>query len=388
MKGRYCALSHCWGPPEKQPLTTTRVNIQNHLLGIPLKQLPKTFRDTVRLAQGIGIKYVWIDSLCIIQGDSQDWHSEAKEMGTIYRNATLVIAAAGSRDSSEGLFITERPQPAIVELPYIPNGIIKDSFNMALLPQHEDRPSRGPLNKRAWALQEWYLARRLLSFMPGGITWKCNKLELSERGSQKDLGLYENSSWLSLLESYSKKKLTYHNDRLIALRGIVAELQKTRKDQFLFDYGVWTDQIFEQILWRRAVPDSEVNLLEVPTWSWAVNGDAKLWCLQNHEVRYIPKAFELTTSGSLSVTEHMLSLRCALHCVWHMQPSQSMEELLSFERTMLVGREGALGRPSYLIWDDASNEIILGIAVFDGRPTSDTRWFLIASAERDSAQLS
>jgi hypothetical protein len=68
----------------------------------------------VEFAQGMGIKYVWIDSLCIIQGNSQDWHSEAAKMGDVYWNATLVVAASGAKDSSKVLFISERPLSTVL----------------------------------------------------------------------------------------------------------------------------------------------------------------------------------------------------------------------------------------------------------------------------------
>ena len=100
------------------------------------------------LFQGIGIEFIWIDSLCIIQNDAQDWKSEAKAMGRVYSNATMVIAAAGSRDSTEGLFVTERPQPTMVRLPYVSDDIIKGSFNVALMPHPDARPTLGPLSER------------------------------------------------------------------------------------------------------------------------------------------------------------------------------------------------------------------------------------------------
>lgn len=99
-KGQYLALSHCWGAPDKSPLRTTLETYQAHRKGIPFSDLSKTFQDTVQLAQGLDIKYVWIDSLCIIQGNSRDWHSEAGKMKDVYSNATLVVASSGARDSS------------------------------------------------------------------------------------------------------------------------------------------------------------------------------------------------------------------------------------------------------------------------------------------------
>lgn len=85
MTGRYCALSHCWGSGHKRPLRIERSNFQQHLSNIACERLPLTFQHTVLLVRSMGIRFVWIDSLCIIQDDRQDWENEAKEMGTIYR---------------------------------------------------------------------------------------------------------------------------------------------------------------------------------------------------------------------------------------------------------------------------------------------------------------
>ena len=171
-QGRYLALSHCWGKAGRLPLLTTSENYLEHQKGIPFNNLPKTFQDTVQFAQGIGIRYLWIDSLCIIQGDSQDWHSEASKMGDVYWNAALVVAASGAKDSSEGLFVSDRQPSTIIQLPYMSAGERKGTFNMSKLPEDSDSdPCNGPLDSRAWTLQERYLARRLVAFMPACISW-------------------------------------------------------------------------------------------------------------------------------------------------------------------------------------------------------------------------
>jgi hypothetical protein len=266
MKGaQYCALSHCWGPINKQPLRTISENYQHHRAEIPFEQLPISFRDTVTLARGLDINYVWIDSLCIIQDDENDWHSQAKVMGEVYRNAALVVAAAGAHDSSDGLFISERPFACARKLPYIVDGVISGSFNMSPLPEGGKWPCGGPLNERAWALQERYLARRTIYFMPNRIFWKCSHLEMGECSDQTDL-FNENLSWLDMLESYSQKKLTRPEDRIHALRGIIDDMQKNRRDEFLFDCGVWSKLLYKQILWIQKVPIREAESLDFPTW--------------------------------------------------------------------------------------------------------------------------
>ena len=70
--GRYVNLSHCWGSITKQPLKTKKGSIKGHLNGIAFKMLPKTFQDAVTVTRAIDIRYLWIDSLCILQDDKKD----------------------------------------------------------------------------------------------------------------------------------------------------------------------------------------------------------------------------------------------------------------------------------------------------------------------------
>src|SRR5438034_1924444 len=72
-----------------------------------MRALPKTFQDAVLLTRALGVRYLWIDSLCIIQDDEKDWKRENPKMGEVYQYATITIAAAHARDSSEGCFYEE-----------------------------------------------------------------------------------------------------------------------------------------------------------------------------------------------------------------------------------------------------------------------------------------
>jgi hypothetical protein len=146
--GLAIALSHCWGPIDRMRLRTTRESYDTHVAGISYEQLPQTSKDKVVLILGISIKCVWIDSLCIIQNDKEDWHAQAQEMGDLYRNATLVVAAAGASDSTDGLFVPDRPYARVYSVPYIVGESVRGSFNLS--PSSTDSsPSKGILATRA-----------------------------------------------------------------------------------------------------------------------------------------------------------------------------------------------------------------------------------------------
>jgi hypothetical protein len=254
---RYCALSHCWGPPDKRRYTTTQDNIQTNMAGISLDLLPKTFQDAVYLSRAMGIDYLWIDSLCIIQGDEQDWLRESLSMGMVYGRAFLVIAAAGSSDSTGGLFDIPRHPDLTIRVPYHQSGhqAAAGTFNITMLNCLETRPEYGPLRKRAWAFQEWQLARRILFFMPGGVSWMCKKIVLDERGPEDQLGFMFplvdwNSTWqwLQFLLWYSGSNLSVHTDRIPAIQGLVYEMQWKRLDDY--HLGLWEKDIEKQLVWQ------------------------------------------------------------------------------------------------------------------------------------------
>lgn len=81
-RGHYMCLSHCWG--SKQPLTTNKANLGDHLTSIPWDKIPKLYQDTIRLAWRYHIQLVWIDSVCILQGDDADWAHEVGRMCDVW----------------------------------------------------------------------------------------------------------------------------------------------------------------------------------------------------------------------------------------------------------------------------------------------------------------
>ena len=105
--GRYVALSYCWGTT--LAYKTTRDTKQAHLEGIDFRHLPLTLQDAVMFTRYLGLRYLWVDCLCIIQDDNEDWQRQASRMGDIYLGSYLTIAAARAKDSSEG-FLGTRPE--------------------------------------------------------------------------------------------------------------------------------------------------------------------------------------------------------------------------------------------------------------------------------------
>jgi hypothetical protein len=150
---------------------------------IAISTLPKTFQDAIELSRQLGVRYLWIDSLCIIQeGDKhEDWTRESSMMGSVYQNGYCNIAATAASDGTAGCFRPRDPllaQPCIVEFE---KGLKKFGLKKGvydLIPQRlwEEGLSEAPLLKRAWVVQERVLARRVLHFARNQLFWECKEL--------------------------------------------------------------------------------------------------------------------------------------------------------------------------------------------------------------------
>jgi hypothetical protein len=161
--GPYVTLSHCWGNAHIVQLLKS--NMKEFKSSIPLERLPKTFKDAVTVARRLGISYIWIDSLCIMQDkdDLVDWLREAALMHKVYSHSYCNISAAAAVNSSQGLFFQRDPQvlqSTTVNL--CTRGLSKTSNNPSCIMCEVLDPelwfrqvTESPLNVRGWG--EWIL---------------------------------------------------------------------------------------------------------------------------------------------------------------------------------------------------------------------------------------
>jgi hypothetical protein len=96
LAGNYLALSYCLGPPEKHPPKLLKSNLQMYKGGVQSKFLPRAFQDAFQIARGIGCRYIWIDSLCIIQDSESDKARELSKMKDVFQNSYLTTAVSDS----------------------------------------------------------------------------------------------------------------------------------------------------------------------------------------------------------------------------------------------------------------------------------------------------
>ncbi|KAI0142501.1 HET-domain-containing protein [Hypoxylon sp. NC0597] len=282
----YTALSHCWGEvPENLQFFTTRDNIRSHEEGIDFNRLPKTFQDAITVTRGIGIQYLWIDSLCIIQQDKEDWGINAGKMGTVFGSAYCTIAASSASSYLEG-FIHNRTDRLCVA---IQKGDRKLYLCKYIDNFHHD-VEQAVLNKRGWVLQERALSRRTIHFTSNQVYLECgdgvqcetlarlhnSKAEfLGDPNFPKSALQYFRDGRIvlfqALYEMYSKLAFTVPTDRSVGIIGLERRLAKTFQTRS--DYGVLECYSGRSLIWKRKCPDKLERIeygddCTVPSWSW------------------------------------------------------------------------------------------------------------------------
>lgn len=298
-------LSHRWGNAVFIRLTTS--NIEGLQNGFSVSELPKSFRDAICITQKLGVRYLWVNSLCIIQDSVADWRREAAAMGDVYRNSFCSISATAASNSDEGCFV-ER-DPSLVS-PCTFSSAWTNTSNQTYFIVEADFFSpifEAPLNRRAWVIQERLLAPRTLHYSQQQLFWECHELEACETFPQRlPLGLYgtgfkgmdphidgkklqlvaqvENCDpdptlnayylWGKIVQAYSYGGLTKPEDKLMALSGLAKKLQHMVDDEYLA--GLWRDMLPPQLLWEvydtrqgDGRPSVRSPHYRAPSWSWA-----------------------------------------------------------------------------------------------------------------------
>jgi hypothetical protein len=254
--GMYITLSHRWSDG-LEAISTTESNFEARKAGHGFGNLPKNFVEAIDATRKLGVRYIWIDSICIIQrGDKgKDWREESTKMAQYYQQSILTLASTGD-PLVDGIFCrrTSNLPRKIIKMPYRDStGTQNGSFYI----YRTDKGSfdnfktvirDSELFQRGWVFQEWLLSRRIVLFTPAGVFFECQSSfprsvdgclitpsERAEIESATDrlvlgLKLSFNASansfrdlWYRLVEQYSRLNLTKADDRIVALAGVAEE---------------------------------------------------------------------------------------------------------------------------------------------------------------------
>ncbi|KAK8212696.1 heterokaryon incompatibility protein-domain-containing protein [Phyllosticta capitalensis] len=336
---KYAALSYCWGSYRPDCITTSQTIMRN-LGRILWDSLPQTFRDAVEFTRRLGLRYLWIDSICIIQGDQDDRSREAGKMYEVYKGATITLAALFGADSRSGLrhMMMSQHYPRIVaNLQY---GYYVDPL---YLRRHHDfwdlgatkegsYPVISPLLKRAWTYQERIISPRVVFFTESEVVYQCTQEVQCECGTATDAwrtnwksdseramifeatkpspDLNQQASsdrkrnvfrtWRAIIEKYSALDITDAKDRLPALGAIAEQFQRVYPTS-RYLAGLWSDFLLKDLLWKGDHSKRISNIPTLPTWSWAsVQGGVKypylLDSFSSYKLRDVAEVVKATCS--------------------------------------------------------------------------------------------
>lgn len=310
MRAKYIALSHCWGGQIE--LKLERKTNDAFRGGLAISKLAKNFQDAMKIAQNLGIRYLWIDCLCIIQDSTSDWLEQSKKMASLYSHATLTIYAMASETSHNGI-LTPRNSSMIKEMsfaqpvcvPVYKAGRVTDSeAQLELVHAEEDWEEDSQnlarnsiLASRGWALQEYVLAPRRLIFGTRTVYWECLRGTQTMDGFTLTGGMYwwpkfnEFTSWArmhahfprsksrgqellktyyELVEFYGARQLTKSSDKLPAFSAIAGSVHPAIGGDYIA--GLWTADLHHGLVWfyerwsrHQPLPAS----YRAPSWSWA-----------------------------------------------------------------------------------------------------------------------
>ncbi|KAI1869359.1 uncharacterized protein JN550_005989 [Neoarthrinium moseri] len=318
----FAALSYCWGR-EGNPVQLTAKTLEELQSGIVTSSLPSTINDAIHFAHDLGLKYIWVDALCIFQDSTQDKELEITRMGSYYGTNTVTLCAASAPGSSNGLRSTE-PAPSLYRVP--PLVLRCDVGGAGRILLHSSLDLREPITGRGWTLQESLLSRRLVIFSHQ-LYWCCATANAACEGELATLPRVPNRNfgapaslvpgvypaqvlrdyppevqWYLVVGDFARRRLGVEADKLLAVSAFagrvharfracggprddgtarahrspgasiayVAGLLLSRRDLSLV-----TPQLFWQV--ARTADCTRPKAYRAPSWSWAsVDGELKL----------------------------------------------------------------------------------------------------------------
>ncbi|EKJ70708.1 hypothetical protein FPSE_09078 [Fusarium pseudograminearum CS3096] len=279
-KDRYLALSYVNGSHRNEPqefMQLLKSNLAAFEDRLPNLDMPQTYLDAMWLAKKLGIRYIWIDRICITQDNREEMEDHTKHMAYVFANAYLVIVAA-SGDIHTGLPSLDPKRST--------RGIRTTGRT------HQELVAASSWYTRGWTLVERIYSRRSVFFFEDSVTWEChcdtwqgspNSVMKKLRGGRQEcvgaipdaVFAFQHPRWPDLDEyaryvmEYSARKLTLVDDTLPAFSGITHVLSRSFPGGFIYGMPIMFLDI--ALLWR---PHASIRRRALsrppflPSWSW------------------------------------------------------------------------------------------------------------------------
>ena len=322
---RYATLSHCFDAND-DGLQLTESTLAQLCTLQPLSLLPLTVRDALAVVARLGLSYLWVDRLCVVQDSPPDQRDETSKSRQVFRNAYISIAASGTTSTFSGLFSKRDPalvSPTVFNFPIDAAGATIPYQSSLEVPCAWRRAFQDdPIFRSARALQERLLAPRVVHFGRKMVFWECHGAGCAEihplgvdeaalagittrfwgpegdKEDREDSGEMRrrNKPWKTLLDApdcriqhdpvrqvfadwfvilamHSRCVLTSPGERLLALAGVARDmkslLQERGCDNTGYLAGMWKAMLPAGLLWNALGSGSRPAAYRAPTWSWA-----------------------------------------------------------------------------------------------------------------------
>lgn len=348
VRALYLALSYCWGPVSSDTYLTDASTYKARKAGIQLGDLPPLFRDIIECARALGLQYIWIDRLCIIQEDDADFKTQAPKMDEIYGNATLTIAAASASSEMDHIMVERDKTWSSSNISLTVNGIgalkLQCRRRSHPLGKEDTGGDYGKVSTRAWIWQERLLSERTIFFTSSALKFECQRHSVWEGFDQgvsghswsAQLENMSHSSWTMLVEEFTKRDITRSSDRLPAMESVMKRIAS--KTNWSPLWGLWKNMLVEGLVWEappserwgkhtcRMNPDHYA-----PTWSWAsVDGAVSYISARPLDIisQIDPFSYDLeclkvnATSGSITVAGYFVSIQLNVT----VEPKESLQD--------------------------------------------------------------
>ncbi|KAF2728800.1 HET-domain-containing protein, partial [Polyplosphaeria fusca] len=252
----YVTVSYCWGVGAT--LKTTQKSLKQHAKEISLAAFPETLRDAILFARGLGFRYVWIDALCIIQGDDSDW-TEQLNHGHLPR-VRIGTVTHPQPDSEDGVG---------------QSGITADIYAVsAPIPRYVFTHEVSRLATRGWVFQETLVSVASVYLTHAGPVWDCCTQRCRpgrEPYSARGFGhprIDRLRTLYSWVQEVSHRHLSQSRDMLPCLAGLVSRLAGATSASYLA--GLWREDLLVGLTWRASKPGTLIRHADrAPSWSWA-----------------------------------------------------------------------------------------------------------------------
>lgn len=354
--GRYVALSYVWPSLPASPAETLLLE-RNSLADFQkpgflsmdhnISRMPQVIQDAIRLTQGFGERFVWVDRLCLMQNDHETY-TQVQRMHEIYWGAyvTIIAAASGSLyGRGDGCQVSNPDREGDNLLPHNDNVSSWSNYHLDLMHEHYARLSRSKWGNRGWTYQEKILSKRTIVLLDDDIfwdcqcaLWDCNGLdpftETSQQAGEEGVGVHDPvnmrltpttsmdfSLYVELVCPYNARDLSYSRDVIPAFTGILNTLAPAFPDGFVA--GIPLAYMANVLLWQPRKGAVRRLGSTNPSWSWTGwRCEIDPWSLRSGLSTVTDQPSAIERAGSWTIRKAAECVIVAPEGSWHVAAEQ------------------------------------------------------------------